>query len=135
MSIAAARIEAGAPPQVQAGDPKAKQAYSTALDFEQMLVGELSQSLTDGSGLEGAGTGEAGGEGEGAEGGGGASQVLSSLVPQALSESVMRGGGLGLAGALTRALDPASAEATSAASSDVNASGGSAAGAAGGAAA
>lgn len=96
------------PAAVRAGDPKAKQAYATALQFEQLLVGELSQSLVQGSGLEegsGEGAGSDAGEASGGEGAG-ASTLLSSLVPQALSEAIMRGGGLGLAGSLTRALDP-----------------------------
>lgn len=109
------------PAAVRAGDPKAKQAYATALQFEQLLVGELSQSLVQGSGLEEGTGGSAGAGGDGASGGEGAgtSSLLSSLVPQALSESIMRGGGLGLAGSLTRALDPgADATATNAGASE-----------------
>ncbi|HTZ86077.1 MAG TPA: hypothetical protein VMB05_05350 [Solirubrobacteraceae bacterium] len=108
-------IEPGTPAQVRAGDPKAKQAYATALQFEQILVGELSQSLVQGSGLEGGGGEGLGGEDSGGEAGegGGANPLLASLVPQALSESIMRGGGLGLAGSLTRSLDPQSAQGAS----------------------
>ncbi len=95
------------PAAVQAGDPRAKQAYASALDFEQMLVGELTQSLVQGSGIEGE---EAAGGSEAGEGGGGANPLLSSLVPQALDEGVMRDGGLGLATQLTSALDPSAGE-------------------------
>ncbi len=101
----------GVPPGVLAGTPAARQAYASAEAFEQMLVGELSQSLVQGSGLEGEGGSEAGGGGtNGGEGAGGGDPLLSALVPQALSESVMRGGGLGLAGPLAAALDPAAAQ-------------------------
>jgi hypothetical protein len=64
---------------------------SGAGGFEQLLVSQLSQSLVAGSGLEAAGEE---GEASAAQPGGG---IVSSLVSQALSEAVMRGGGLGLA--------------------------------------
>jgi hypothetical protein len=103
---------------VRTGAPGAKQAYATAQAFEQMLVGELSQALVQGAGIEESETGasaasaeglggDAGGAGESSSSGAG---PLAALVPQALSESIMRQGGLGLAGPLAVALDPAAGE-------------------------
>jgi hypothetical protein len=106
------------PPGVRTGAPGAKQAYATAQAFEQMLVSELTQALVQGAGIEESETGasaasaeglggDAGGAGESSSSGAG---PLAALVPQALSESIMRQGGLGLAGPLTVALDPAAGE-------------------------
>jgi Rod binding domain-containing protein len=90
------------PASVRNGSPAVQKAYATALDFEDMLVQQLSQSLTQASG-----TSEGGEEGEGSsEGGEAASGELSSLLPQALTEGVMGQGGLGLAQQLVPALAP-----------------------------
>lgn len=92
------------PAWVRKGSAATQKAYETALAFEQMLVEELSQSLTATSGLDG----ESGQEGESSEGssggGGGASGPLSSMLPQALTSGVMSAGGLGLAAQMTRQL-------------------------------
>ncbi|HVR04416.1 MAG TPA: hypothetical protein VMS02_00125, partial [Solirubrobacteraceae bacterium] len=109
------------PAAVRNGSSAVKQAYSTAQGFEEMLLQQLSQSLAASSGLGGEGgegeTGAGGGEGEAGLGGGeegGAAQagggMLGSLLPQTLSEGVMRAGGLGLATQLVGALDPAAAK-------------------------
>ncbi len=72
-----------------------------------MLVEELSQSLTASSGLGG----ESGEEGESSEGGSSGSSAasgpISSMLPQALTSSVMNAGGLGLAAQMTRQLQDA----------------------------
>lgn len=91
------------PAWVRKGSAATQKAYETALAFEQMLVEELSQSLTASSGLGG----ESGAEGEsseGSSGSGGASGPLSSMLPQALTSGVMSAGGLGLAAQMTRQL-------------------------------
>jgi Rod binding domain-containing protein len=96
------------PAWVRKGSADTQKAYETALAFEQMLVEELSQSLTASSGLGG----ESGAEGESSEGsagGGGASGPLSSMLPQALTSGVMSAGGLGLAAQMTRQLAGAAA--------------------------
>ncbi len=99
------------PAWVRKGSAATQKAYETALAFEQMLVEELSQSLTASSGLGG----ESGAEGESSEGssgsgGGGASGPLSSMLPQALTSGVMSAGGLGLAAQMTRQLAGAAAQ-------------------------
>jgi Rod binding domain-containing protein len=91
------------PAWVRKGSAATQKAYETALAFEQMLVEELSQSLTASSGLGG----ESGAEGESSESSsssGGASGPLSSMLPQALTNGVMSAGGLGLAAQMTRQL-------------------------------
>lgn len=99
-----------APAWVRKGSATTQKAYETALAFEEMLVEQLSQSLTASSGLgaEGGEGGE-GGEGEAAASGGGAGGPLSSMLPQALTSGVMGAGGLGLAAQMTRELAGAAA--------------------------
>jgi Rod binding domain-containing protein len=98
--------EARAPAAVRNGSSAVKQAYSSAQGFEEMLMQQLSQSMLASGGLgEVSSEGE---EGSGEEGGSSESSgALSSLLPQALTEGVMREGGLGLASQLMRSLDPA----------------------------
>ncbi len=96
------------PAWVRKGSAATQKAYETALAFEQMLVEELSQSLTATSGLDGA-SGQEGESSEGSAGGSGASGPLSSMLPQALTSGVMSAGGLGLAAQMTRQLAGAGA--------------------------
>lgn len=115
MSLPAATGSTGLPPVNQALEPAwvrhgsaaTQKAYESALAFEQTLVEQLSQSLTSTSGLGGESSqeGESGSEeGGSSESGAGDSQI-SSMLPQALTASVMHGGGLGLAAQLTRQLE------------------------------
>lgn len=97
--------DARLPPAVRNGAPGAKQAYATAQSFEEMLLGQLSQSLMQSAGLAGEGEGEAGASSDGAGG------MLASLLPQTLTEGVMHAGGLGLAAQLMNTLDPSAREA------------------------
>jgi hypothetical protein len=106
--------EAHAPASVRNGSASVKQAYASAQGFEEMLLQQLSSSLVQSSGL--SGEGESSGEGSSEEGSseaGGAAGggMLSSLLPQTLTEGVMRAGGLGLAGQLLHSLDPSASAA------------------------
>jgi Rod binding domain-containing protein len=92
------------PASVRGGSPATQKAYASALDFESMLVQQLSQSLTESGGLGGEGESEGGGEGAGA--GNPVNTQLSSLLPQTLTNSVMSHGGLGLAQQLMGSLLP-----------------------------
>jgi hypothetical protein len=117
--------EAHAPASVRQGSAAGrssigKQAYASAQGFEEMLLQQLSQSLVQSSGL--SGEGESSGE-EGSSQGSGETGMLSSLLPQTLTEGVMREGGLGLATQLMRSLDP-SASAGAAGSASGGATGG-----------
>ena len=129
--------EAHAPAAVRNGSATVKKAYASAQGFEEMLLQQLSQSMLQSSGL--GGEGEGGGEGEeSSSGSSGEGGMLTSLLPQALTEGVMREGGLGLATQLMSSLDPAAGAAASGASAaGVTTTGGTAAlqGAGGGSAA
>lgn len=104
------------PANIRNGGSQAMRAYSEGLAFEDMLVSELTQQLSrtmfGGSGLDGAsgGNGSMGaGSGTGASGGGllsGAS-AYASLIPQALTSSIMSGGGVGMAEQFAQEIDPA----------------------------
>jgi Rod binding domain-containing protein len=95
------------PAAVRNGSPAVQKAYASALDFESMLVQQLSQSLSETSGLGGEGGSESSGQG-GSEGGASdpGSAQLSSLLPQTLTNSVMSHGGLGMARQLMGTLLP-----------------------------
>jgi Rod binding domain-containing protein len=92
------------PASVRNGSPAMQKAYASALNFESMLVQELSQSLTESGGL-GGGEGESEGGGEGG-GGDPVNTQLSSLLPQTLTNSIMSHGGLGMAQQLMGSLEP-----------------------------
>jgi len=107
----------GAPPINQATEPanirnggaKAQQAYATALQFEQVLVNQLTQRLTDSAGLTdstGSGSSSDGSDTSGGLGSG--PGLYSQLLPGTLTSSIMSSGGLGnLADTLATAIDPA----------------------------
>jgi Rod binding domain-containing protein len=116
MSLPAVSGSTGVPPVNQALEPEwvrrgssaTQQAYASALAFEQTLVEQLSQSMASTSGLGGESS-EGGSSSEtGAEGSGASSSPISSMLPQALTASVMHAGGLGLAAQLTHNLEDAS---------------------------
>jgi Rod binding domain-containing protein len=126
MSVPATTGSTGLPPVNQALEPAwvrhgsaaTQKAYESALAFEQTLVEQLSQSLTSASGLGGESSqeGESGSEESGSSESAAGDSQISSTLPQALTASVMHGGGLGLAAQLTRQLDTAGAAAQAQAS-------------------
>jgi Rod binding domain-containing protein len=86
------------PAAVRNGGEKDKQTYKTAMGFEQMLVGQLVQTM--------AGSDAATGGGE--DGGGTANPLASgpfaSQMQDALSSALMGAGGLGLAGQIYKGM-------------------------------
>lgn len=91
------------PEWVRHGSASTQKAYDSALSFEETLVEQLSQSLAAAGGLAGESSeGESGSEEGGSSG---ANGELASLIPQALTNSVMHAGGLGLAAQMTRQLE------------------------------
>jgi Rod binding domain-containing protein len=83
------------PASVRHGSAAVQKAYQSALAFEQVLVEQLSKSLSASNGLGGEASSQ---EGEsGSEEGGSSASGLSSMLPQALASGVMHAGGLGLA--------------------------------------
>jgi hypothetical protein len=80
------------PADIRTAAPARKDAYEAGLGFERLLVQQLSQSLTDSA--------------RDAMGG---DSPYASLLPDALTDGVMGGGGLGLARQLADAIQPATA--------------------------
>ena len=102
--------QATEPAAVRQGGRAAKDAYQTGLAFEQMLVSQLTQTMTDtlsgssgtsgASGTDSAGTDSADGSSGGALG------PYASLMPDALTSSIMSTGGTGVAMQIARSIDP-----------------------------
>jgi Rod binding domain-containing protein len=91
------------PDWVRHGSAATQKAYDSALSFEETLVEQLSQSLASAGGLSGESSESEPGSEEG--GSSGANGELASLIPQALTNSVMHAGGLGLAAQMTHQLE------------------------------
>ena len=93
--------QATEPAVVRHGGPAAQKAYQTGLGFEQMLVSELTQTMTDTI----SGSDSSGGDpsSSGSSAGLGA---YASLMPGALSSSIMSAGGTGVAMQIARSIDP-----------------------------
>lgn len=97
------------PSNIRNGGSKAMQAYSEGLAFEDMLVNELSQQLSQ-SMFNGSGDGSsadsssAGGASDSSMLGG--ASAYQSLIPQALTSSIMSDGGLGMAESFAEQFDP-----------------------------
>jgi hypothetical protein len=94
------------PQQVRDGSAADKKAYTAALGFEQMLVQQLSQAISDTTSTDGLGGDASGllGSGDDGSDGGSASSPYASLLPDALTQGIMKAGGLGLARQLAPAL-------------------------------
>jgi hypothetical protein len=102
------------PAEIRGGDAKAKKAYQEALGFEDILVQQLAQQLAqtvtspgdssdDGSDDSSGSTSSAGGM----LGSDPSTAAFAGLIPTALTQSIMSGGGIGVAAQLARAIDPA----------------------------
>ena len=98
------------PTNIRTGGSKAMQAYSEGLAFEDMLVNELSQQLSKsmyGGTGDGSTTGTSGSTGDSSSSMLGGASAYASMIPQALTSSIMDGGGLGMAESFAEQLDPA----------------------------
>jgi Rod binding domain-containing protein len=103
------------PAAIRNGNQAAKNAYNEGLAFEDVLVNELAQEMTATvPGLDGSdgsdGSDSSDGSSDDSTGGlsdsGSALGPFASMLPQALTSSVMSGGGTGLAFQIARDLDP-----------------------------
>jgi len=72
------------PADVRDASPAKRRTYEAALGFERMLVAQLAKSLSD----------TTGGENEESSA---ATQTYRSMLPDALADGIIAGGGLGLA--------------------------------------
>ncbi|HLH67237.1 MAG TPA: hypothetical protein VKV27_16225 [Solirubrobacteraceae bacterium] len=110
------------PRSIREGGRAAQSAWAEGVAFEDVLVSELSQQLTqtvpglDGlDGQSGDGLGGQSADGLGGSdpasaqvlGGGAGLGAYASLLPQALTDAIMSAGGTGVAMQIARALDPA----------------------------
>lgn len=97
------------PANIRNGGTKAQEAYATAMQFEQVLVNQLTKQLASSANLDGSdGSGDDSGSSSSLLGSGPAASEYQQLLPGALSSSIMGSGGLGnLAETLAGAIDPA----------------------------
>jgi Rod binding domain-containing protein len=107
--------QAELPAAVRNGSPAAQQAYTEALGFEQVLVNQLTQQLTASINGDGSDDGSDGSDDSSDDQGGllssdPSTSMYSSLIPQALTSSIMSAGGLGIASELAKAIDPSFGE-------------------------
>ncbi len=100
------------PANVRNGNNADKQAYTEGLAFENVLVNELSQQLSNtmygGSGPDASSSSD-GSDGSDSSGSGGllsGAGAYASMILQALTSSIMSGGGLGVAEEFAQELDP-----------------------------
>jgi Rod binding domain-containing protein len=102
------------PASVRNGTTAQKNAYTTALGFEQMLVDQLSQELasttqTDGTSDSGDDSGSSDDSTTSSSLLGGsdpATSTYAQMLPTALTQGVMSAGGLGVAQEIASSLDP-----------------------------
>jgi Rod binding domain-containing protein len=80
------------PAEVRKDGDEGKKAYSAALGFEQMLVKQLTKSLTDSSALGGGQDGENGEDGQG-----GSPAAYREMISDGIANAITQGGGIGLA--------------------------------------
>lgn len=97
------------PADVRNGTPQHRQAYETALGFEQMLVEQLTQSLAASAQPDTSSDSSDGsaGSSDGSGGADPATQDYMNMLPQVLAQSITAAGGLGLARTLVPAPAPA----------------------------
>ncbi len=88
------------PASVRSGTAAQKQAYTTALEFEQVLVQQLSTQVASTAGL----SGDSSSTGDGSGSSDPTASIYAQMVPQALTQGLMANGGLGLAAQLAPGL-------------------------------
>ena len=101
---------ANEPADIRNGNATAQKAYQEALGFEDILVQQLTQQLAstvtspsdDGSSDDGSGDSSSGG----ILGSDPSTSEFASMIPTALTQSIMSSGGLGMAQQLAQAIDP-----------------------------
>jgi Rod binding domain-containing protein len=102
------------PADIRNSGAQAKHAYQEALGFEDILMQQLTQQLASTvttPGGDSSGSGDSSDSSSGSGGGGmlgsdPSTNAFASLIPTALTQSIMSGGGVGIADRLARALDP-----------------------------
>jgi len=95
---------ANEPANIRNGNAAAKNAYQEALGFEDILVQQLTQEL---SGTVTSPSDDSSDSTGGILGSDPSTSAFASLIPTALTQSIMSSGGLGIAQQLAQAIDPA----------------------------
>jgi Rod binding domain-containing protein len=91
--------EAALPAEIRNGSAKDKKDYQAALGFERVLLGELTKAMTDTAKPAGSGDGSDSGQPQDA-----ASSMYMQMLPDQLADSIVSGGGIGLAQDLYRSM-------------------------------
>jgi Rod binding domain-containing protein len=95
------------PADIRNSGAQAKQAYQEALGFEDVLMQQLTQQLASTVTSPG---GDSSGSSDSSSGGmlgsDPSTNAFASLIPTALTQGIMSGGGVGIADRLAHALDP-----------------------------
>jgi len=91
--------EAALPAEIRNGSAKDKKNYQAALGFERVLLGELTKAMTQTAKPAGATHGSDSGQPHDA-----ASSMYMQMLPDQLADSVVAGGGIGLAQDLYRSM-------------------------------
>ena len=107
---------ANEPADIRNGNSAAQKAYQEALGFEDILVQQLTQELastvtspadgSDSSGSSGSSDSSSDSSG-GILGSDPSTSAFASLIPTALTQSIMSSGGVGIAQQLAQSIDPA----------------------------
>jgi Rod binding domain-containing protein len=107
---------ANEPADIRNGNSAAQKAYQEALGFENILVQQLTQELastvtspadsSNSSGSSGSSDSSSDSSG-GILGSDPSTSAFASLIPTALTQSIMSSGGLGIAQQLAQSIDPA----------------------------
>ena len=99
------------PADIRGGNAQAKQAYQEALGFEDILMQQLTQQLAATVTTPGGDSSDSSGSSDSSSGGilgsDPSTSAFTSMIPTALTQSMMSGGGVGVADRLARAIDPA----------------------------
>lgn len=101
------------PADIRNGNAQAKQAYQEALGFEDVLMQQLTQQLADTVNTPGGDSSDSSGSSDSSDSSSGgilgsdpSTSAFASMIPSALTQSIMSGGGVGIADQLARAIDP-----------------------------
>lgn len=104
---------ANEPADIRTGNSAAQKAYQEALGFEDILVQQLTQELASTVTSPADGSGSSGSSGSSSDSSGGilgsdpSTSAFASLIPTALTQSIMSSGGTGIAQQLAQGIDPA----------------------------
>ena len=108
---------ANEPADIRNGNSAAQKAYQEALGFENILVQQLTQELastiSSPTGDSSLGSGGSDGSNSSDSSSGGilgsdpSTSAFASLIPTALTQSIMSSGGVGIAQQLAQSIDPA----------------------------